>query len=101
MAVNTTGHGDVNNFVDHINGTKVGPTSNSITVTVVQPAITTMKSVSPNPAQIGDAVVYTITYTNTGNNDAFDSVLTDTLNSALTVTSISVAESSSVIERHG
>ena len=96
VASNTTGHPDVNNFFDRINGARVGPFSNNITVTIVQPAITTVKTVAPNPAQIGDAVTYTITYTNAGNSDAFESHFTDTLNGSLTVTSISVAQSAGV-----
>ena len=96
VASNVAGHVDANSFYDRISGTQVGPDSNSVNVTVVEPHITTTKTVPATPVNNGDSVIYTLTYTNTGGNDAFDAVLTDTLPGSMTTTNVTVTPSAGV-----
>ena len=93
VAVNTTGHADVNTFIDKANGTQVGPASNTETVTVVQPSITNeSKTVQSTGRDPGDTVSYQVTYSNTGNADAFDARLVDILPATLSFNVGSVTE---------
>jgi uncharacterized repeat protein (TIGR01451 family) len=96
VATNVANHVDANTFYDKVSGAQVGPTSAAVDVTVVEPYITTTKTVPSTPVNNGDSVTYTLTYTNTGGNDAFDANLTDTVPSSLTVTGITVTPSAGV-----
>ncbi len=89
---NTTGVSRGNTFNVRVNGATLA-TSGSVAVIIAQPTITITKSiVPPPPNDAGDTITYTLRLTNTasGNNaaPAFDIVLTDTLNSYLTLQSI-------------
>ncbi len=66
-------------------------TTPTVRATVVQPALTIAKTRTTTPVDAGDTVVYNIVVTNPsgGNNQtAFDSVISDTINSNLTLQSI-------------
>jgi LPXTG-site transpeptidase (sortase) family protein len=67
-------------------------TSNSVTVTVVEPALTLVKTVSdPTPA-VGQVLTFTLTLSHTaGTPDAFDIVLTDDIPAELDLDETSVA----------
>ncbi|MEW5716992.1 MAG: isopeptide-forming domain-containing fimbrial protein [Chloroflexota bacterium] len=91
IASNTTGTSRANTFNVRVNGATLA-TSASVSVIIAQPTITLIKSIVPPPNDAGDTITYTLRVTNTasGNNaaPAFDIVLTDTLNSYLTLQSI-------------
>ena len=98
---NQTGTTDANTFTDLVNNgsgpTQVGPASNPVDVVIVQPSITnTTKTVTSTGRDPGDTVAYKVTYTNTGNADAFDVRLIDILPSSLTLNSGSI-----VVKRNG
>ncbi len=84
VAGNTTGHVDVNTFIDKVSGAQVGPASNAIDVTIVQPSITNVaKTVQSTGRDPGDTVDYRVTYSNTGGNDAFQARTIDSLPASL------------------
>ncbi|PDV99309.1 SdrD B-like domain-containing protein, partial [Candidatus Chloroploca asiatica] len=94
IPANVAGFTHVNTFIVRIAGTQVGPPSNEVNTTVVEPAITVDKQViSPADATIdaGDLISYRVTYTNTGTTDAFDVQLTDTLPATLQLLTNTVA----------
>jgi large repetitive protein len=96
---NTAGYVDNNHFITEINNgaTQIGPQSNDIGVTIVEPHISTVKTVAPTSAEISDPVTYTITYTSDGGNDAFLPVLTDTIPASITVRNISATSTGGVV----
>ncbi|WP_333657350.1 isopeptide-forming domain-containing fimbrial protein, partial [Anaerolinea sp.] len=54
--------------------------SSSANITIIEPTITTTKSVTPNAnVQAGDVLTYTVRFTNTGNSPAYDVTAVDTL----------------------
>jgi uncharacterized repeat protein (TIGR01451 family)/fimbrial isopeptide formation D2 family protein len=64
--------------------TNLGGNANAPAVTVREPAITDLsKVVSPTTGDAGDALAYTITWTNTGSTTAFEVLLTDALPATL------------------
>jgi len=79
VAANTINRNLDNTYTVRINGALSGPTSNSVRVTVRQPALTTTKVVTHAPADAGDTVTYRVTVTNSGNATAFDVVVNDPL----------------------
>jgi uncharacterized repeat protein (TIGR01451 family)/fimbrial isopeptide formation D2 family protein len=79
VAANTTNRNLDNTFTTRINGAQSGLPSNSVRVTVRQPALATTKVVTHAPADAGDTVTYRITVTNSGNATAFDVVVNDPL----------------------
>lgn len=84
---NTPGASLANDFQVRINGS-AAITSNSTAVKVVQPAVTVTKSqLAPWPHDAGDLITYTLNITNASGTNAaaaFDTVVTDTLDSNLT-----------------
>jgi large repetitive protein len=67
------------------------PVSRAPAVTVVEPVISNLqKTVTTTPKDAGDTVVYTLTYSNTGNAAAFDVRLLDTLDPTLDLLSVVV-----------
>ena len=92
VAGNTTGHTDANTFIDKANGSQSGqPRIRS--VTVVQPSITNVsKTVQSTGRDPGDTVSYQVTYSNTGNTDAFAAQLIDILPATLSLNVGSVTE---------
>jgi LPXTG-site transpeptidase (sortase) family protein len=101
---NQTGTSNANNRQNdvtlQINGSTVGATSGNVTVAIAEPAITAItKSVAPaaGPYLPGDALTYTLSFSNnaTGNNatTAFDIVLTDTFDPNLTLGAVNVSSS--------
>jgi fimbrial isopeptide formation D2 family protein/uncharacterized repeat protein (TIGR01451 family) len=99
VSVNTAGHVDNNHFVTKINhgATQIGPQSNDVGVTIVEPHISTQKVVSPGTADDGDPITYTITYTSDGGNDAFIPTLTDAIPASIAVSSISASSTGGVV----
>ena len=63
-------------------------TSAAVDVTVVEPTLTILKAVSGAVADAGDPISYTITISNTSGQAAYDVLLSDVLDSALTSPSI-------------
>ena len=92
----TTGTTDTNTFItDLVNDgsgpTQVGPASNPVSVVIAQPAIAnTSKTVTSTGRDPGDTVSYKVTYSNSGDADAFDARLIDTLPSGLTLNTGSI-----------
>ena len=61
-------------------------TSNTVDLTIREPALTETKELlSPVPRDAGDTASYRVIYTNTGSATAFETLLTDTLPSDLTL----------------
>ncbi|HTX91046.1 MAG TPA: SdrD B-like domain-containing protein, partial [Anaerolineales bacterium] len=74
-------NGDIksNAFTVTINALSRG-TSNTVSNTIVEPDVTTTKSVSPTSGvQAGDTLTYTVRFTNTGTSPAYDVTAEDTL----------------------
>lgn len=68
----------------------IGNTSNTITITIVEPVVSITKTLVTAPADAGDPVVYDMVITNTGGANgatAFDLEMTDTLDTNLTTIS--------------
>ena len=64
----------------------------SQTVTVIEPRITTTKTVAPTTGvQAGDTLNYTVTFANTGTSTAYDVTAQDTLAQGVTFTAGSLA----------
>lgn len=92
-AANTRGTTLNNNFSTRINGSAIaGTTSANSGVTVQEPLVAISKVVTTAPVDAGDAVVYTITLTNTSGTNVesgYEWTFTDTLNTHLQFDSIS------------
>ena len=73
-----------NTFETFINTSTQLTTSNNIDITVVEPVIRNLtKTITKTPTDAGDEINYTLTFSNTGNAVAFNTKLTDVLNSNL------------------
>lgn len=72
-----------NNFFEIMIAGFVDDVSNTVTVDIVEPEIVDVDKqlISSPPTDAGDAVVYRVTYSNTGSTTAFDVRLLDNLNS--------------------
>jgi len=73
------------NYHDSVDATA---SSNTVSVTVVEPQITIGETVSTSSPHLGDTITYTVTLTNTGTSEAYDTELTLAEPSALTITGI-------------
>ena len=92
-AVNQQTNQRGNSFTVNMEGSAVD-TSNTVYVTIVEPVISSIsKSVTTTPADAGDQIVYTLQFTNIGDAPAYDTVLSDTLDSVLTGGTVTVAGS--------
>ena len=79
-----------NNFSVFVNGTNEA-TSNNASVDVVEPSIANVdKSASVPSGDAGDTVTFTVTYSNTGNANAYETLFEDTLPSEYTLNVASV-----------
>ncbi len=69
----------------------IGTVTSSVTMDVVEPVLTVLKTFTPPTVTAGGAGgAFTITVTNTGNANAHEVTMTDTINALLNVTSITV-----------
>ena len=65
---------------DNAEATTITQTSESVSIDIVEPTISDVsKTVNTNTADAGNTLTYTITFSNTGNADAFDVNLADVL----------------------
>ena len=75
--------------VDSGNGGEPEATSNDVFASVLEPKLTVVKTASPTTADAGDIITFTVTVSNTGNTTAFDVSVADTLDSRLSLVSVS------------
>ncbi len=93
----SNGNFRINTAVLSVNGLPIAPPSPNVTVSIAEPAITSItKSVSPatGPYLPGDALTYTMSFANVANggsaSTAFDVLLSDTFDTNLTVGVVTV-----------
>ena len=86
VSANQTGITLNNDFIVRLNTTQTGGTSPVVTLTVVEPQASVMKTVSPDVGDAGDVVTFSLVLSNnlgTLNSTAFNARLLDTLPSNL------------------
>jgi len=93
----SNGNFRINTAALSVNGLQIGSTSPNVTVSIAEPAITSItKSVSPatGPYLPGDVLTYTMSFTNVANggsaSTAFDVVLSDTFDANLALGTVNV-----------
>ncbi|HPS70347.1 MAG TPA: S-layer homology domain-containing protein [Candidatus Cryosericum sp.] len=83
VAANVANRNLDNTFTVNVGGVLSGFASNSVRVTVREPALATTKTITHAPVDAGDTATYKIVVTNTGNATAFDVGIKDLLSAWL------------------